>query len=297
MTRFFAAALFLCLSGGLYAYDRPIVTDLQASPGSGTKINLLWKLPGDPQPKISKLFVFRDRKPIVSFSDISESEPVAALPPTAVTWADTVRDYSDYYYAVTAVAGGRQYDIVIASINATVKGVHLRLPEKPAAADSRPAAPEKLYQDGTLRETPLPYLDLLEDHYQEPKPMSSQAYAAAKTLSGRRKRTVLPLDFYVFETDLVSPDGGDDFLLFEILRTTFIRKRYQEAVAELEKLLGTNRAAAVMDRAAFYLGESYYFTGNYKEAVMNFLTVYDVYPVLAKKWIDSALDLLSAQRG
>ena len=123
--------------------------------------------------------------------------------------------------------------------------------------------------------------------------MSDQAKAVAKNLKGKKEieaqTTLIP---YIFEEDLISPDGGDDFLLFEVLRNNFIQKKYSDSVVQLKKLLGTNRSEKVTNRARFYLGQSYYFQENYQEAVKNFLPVYDIYPELAKKWIDSSLDLM-----
>jgi len=76
------------------------------------------------------------------------------------------------------------------------------------------------------------------------------------------------------------------------LKTTFIKRKYKEAQTELLRLLATNRSDAVTSRAFFYLGESYYFSGNYADAVNAFLYAADAYPSLAKKWIDSSLDFM-----
>ena len=38
---------------------------------------------------------------------------------------------------------------------------------------------------------------------------------------------------YVFEEDLISPDGGDDYLLFDVLKTTFIKRKYADAETEM----------------------------------------------------------------
>lgn len=123
--------------------------------------------------------------------------------------------------------------------------------------------------------------------------MSEQVKSVAKNLAGQTKeKEVTVLLPYIFEDDLVSPDGGDDFLLFEILRNYFIQKNYTDSVTQLKKLLGTNRTAKVTNRAMFYLGQSYYFQNNYQQAINSFLQVYDAYPELAKKWIDSSLDLM-----
>ena len=124
--------------------------------------------------------------------------------------------------------------------------------------------------------------------------MSLQAKSVAENL-GSDKNKLKNKNFqkpYIFEEDLISPDGGDDFLLFEILKNSFIRQNYSESQKELLRLSGTKISEEVLNRATFYLGESYYFQGNYQNAVKNFLKVYEVFPELSKKWITSSLDLL-----
>lgn len=95
---------------------------------------------------------------------------------------------------------------------------------------------------------------------------------------------------YIFEEDLISPDGGDDYLLFEILKTTFVQKKYHQAITQIKRLTGTNISNSTRDRAYFYMGEANYFLGNYDEAVKCFVKVQQAYPNLTKKWVDSALD-------
>ena len=78
----------------------------------------------------------------------------------------------------------------------------------------------------------------------------------------------------------------------EINVRDFIQKNYTDSITQLKKLLGTNRTEKVTNRAMFYLGQSYYFQNNYQQSINSFLQVYDAHPELAKKWIDSSLDLM-----
>ena len=93
--------------------------------------------------------------------------------------------------------------------------------------------------------------------------------------------------------DRVSPAGGDEYLLFEILKTYFIKKQYTESITALRNFLAQNRTKSVADRASFYLGESYYYTGNFPAALTRFLALEDTYPELTRRWIDSSLDLFN----
>ena len=95
---------------------------------------------------------------------------------------------------------------------------------------------------------------------------------------------------YIFEEDLVSPDSGDAYFLFEMLKTSCVKKEYKETIDKLNRLGGTNISEDTRNRAYFYLGESEYFSGNYEDAVRNFVRIQQEYPTLSKKWLEASLD-------
>lgn len=292
--KFLALSLLMAaaFSYSAFSTERPIVRDLSAASSGGTTITLSWELPDSPAPAITGLLVYRSTKPVASYYDISDSEPVAKLSGETFFFSDSVNDFKDYYYAVIARTDSGLYDIVLPSINATVNGAHLKIPQKTDTEEEKTAsAKETIYSSDGMRTTPLPFLDFVERQNSSVK-LSDEMYLIARRLgksySAPENRINEP---YIFEEDLISPDGGDGFLLFEVLRTTFIQKKYQESAAELERLIRTNRTQSVTARATFYLAESYYFSGDYKNAAKTFLKVYDTYPAAAKRWIDSSLDL------
>lgn len=291
MKRIITVLIALLFTQFFYAKDRPIITDLEALPSKGNKINLSWKLPQNPDPQIQKLFIYRSNKPVGTYYDIQDALLIATLEPKSVNFSDTVKNYSDYYYAIIAQVNNGKYDIILPSVNATVNGTHLQLKKKPEYTENTASAKEKLVPQDAMRETPLPFLDITEQLSKKPLEMKPETKAIASSLSDEKSRNKRKkMEPYVFEEDLISPDGGDDFLLFEILRTTFIKRKYSESQEQLKKLLGTNRSKSVTKRATFYLGESQYYTRNYEDAVRTFLLVFDDYPVQSKKWIDATLD-------
>ena len=98
---------------------------------------------------------------------------------------------------------------------------------------------------------------------------------------------------YIFQEDLYTPDGGDDFILFEILKNYFIQEKYDQAFISLQHLTKTNIDEKVLNRAIFYMGQSLYFCANYEEAITTFVKVAEIYPELTKKWIVLSLDALN----
>lgn len=296
MKKLFTLIAVFFLAANCFAKDRPIITNLEAKGTRGNKINLSWKIPSAPEPEIQKFFIYRNSKPIGTYYDISDSTLIATIEPEIQNYSDTVKNYNDYYYAIIAQVNNEKYDIILPSVNATVNGTHLTLPPRKENAEKTESAKEKLVPVDGKRETPLPFLDITEQFSKKPVKMSDETKKIAESLASSEKNSKKRMEPYIFEEDIISPDGGDDFLLFEILRTTFIQKKYKESAEQLQKLLGTNRSKEVTKRAIFYLGESEYYTKNYSDAVRTFLLVYDEYPVQAKKWIDATLDEMKTEK-
>lgn len=277
--------VIFCFSFSLFA-ERPIVRNIQANGGKGTKINVYWTLPENPDAPITSLLIYRDTMPISSFDAIEKMDPIAKIDPDFTGYTDTVRDYRDYFYAVVAVTD-KPYDLILVSMNATIDGAHVLVPE----AKEPPKRPEyeKIYPDGKMRETPLPYIGLIEG-MNENSTVSDDTALSTKALSASTDKKTPLMTLYIFEEDLVSPDGGDDYLLFEILKIYFVQKKYSQAITQLKRLAGTNISDDTLARAYFYMGEALYLQGNYSESVKTFVKVQQKFPDLTKKWIDSALD-------
>lgn len=318
--RFFAATL-LFLSGSLFwaQATRPIVSSINAYPSSTTTIIVSWILPKKTEgSSISSLKVYRDTRPLAGQNALKNLTPVATLPHNAVSYTDTVSDFREYYYAVISLTkpgdytndddlyydedldktdtsgGGEAFIVLLPGVNATVNGVRVKSPiQKSAIKPKTESAKEKLYADGTMREQPLPYLDILGITDAPDPTISKSTQEKALALVGGKQthQEAELLDPYLFEQDLMSPAGGDEYLLFETLRTTFVQKNYPAATAALQRFLAQNRATDVTDRANFYLGESYYYCGKYKEALSKFLDLEDTFTTLSRKWVESTLEL------
>ena len=289
MKKAFSILGLLFFSSILFA-EKPIVRDIQAEAGKGNKINIFWTLPENPEKEISSFLIYRDTRQIASYAQIKNISPIAQIDSNFSGYTDLVKDYNDYFYCVLAVTKDSSvpYDLILLSFNSTVKGVHIFM--KTQQKEPQKQEQEKLYYEGTLRETPLPFIDIVENSLQPEPTVSEEAAFAAQTLTNKNKKREPVLKPYIFEEDLISPDGGDDYLLFEILKQYFVHKNYNEAIVQLNKLAGTNIKDSTRSRVYFYIGECEYLTGEYEKAVKSFVKVQDIYPTLARKWINSSLD-------
>ncbi len=277
----------------LNAQNKPVVQDIQATPSKGTKVYITWTLPQNPEPPINKLYIYRDTRPVSSYNQLSTSVFLAELPPDSLSYTDVLSDFNDYYYVVIAYTD-RPMDLILVSMNSTVEGVHLIAPEE-KDIEAKKKTEEKLYTDGAMRETPLPFINYVEgqgrndDNY-----ISSQALESISSLSRSTvKSSSSRVSPYFFEEDLVSPDSGDDFLLFDVLKTTFVQEKYEESILLFNKLNGTNISESVRNRLYFYMGQAYFFMGDFEEAAKYFVKVAHVYPLQTKIWMNYTLDRIA----
>ena len=285
-------SLLLAIAASLCAQNKPIVTDIQAVAAKGTRINIYWTLPQNPEPQITKLLIYRDTRPISSYNQLSSAYFVAELPAEACGYTDSVMDYNDYFYAVIAFTD-RPFDLILVSMNSTVDGVHLIAPQQ-KDIEPKKKSDEKLYTDGTLRETPLPFINYVEGQGQGDTLISDEIAKSATQFSAYSSKSGrTPVSPYFFEEDLISPDSGDDFLLFEVLKNTFVQEKYEESIILLNKLNGTNISESVRNRVYFYIAEAYFFTGDFEEAAKAFVKVAHVYPLQTKIWMNYTLDRIA----
>lgn len=304
---------------------RPVVTGINAEGTADNLITVSWILPKERQGiYVSGFKIYRNTRPIKDFRSLTELKPLAILPAGTISYTDTVNPSVEYYYAVLSLTksgtketeplfydeeldsgteqnAGTLLEVLIPGVNSTVIGARSVYYEKKQLSSEKTAAKQptiepKTYENGEIRELPLPYVDILGDGTKHEKTISKKTQETASSFIRQKKESVRTkkLSPYIFDEDLISPPGGDDYLLFDILKTTFIKKKYSDAAVSLQKFLAQNRTKETSARAAFYLGESHYFMENYDTAVSVFLGLAETYPQLTNRWIESSLDLYRA---
>ncbi len=275
-------SIFLC-AHAFSQSSRTVCAKIHAEQISLNTIRLTWNI--ERTQGVRSLLIFRDERPIESRS-LKNLEPIAEISPSATAYTDTVQFYGFYCYCVAArFSDGEIERIILPAINASASGVRIAREEKIERENEEP----RLYPEGTLREQPLPRIAMFEREPERRKSIGEDARTSAKELSAPppARKKLAP---YIFEEDLIESKSGDDYVLFQILKTSFIRKRYQESAEKLRDFLRVNRGENATNRATFYLAESYHFLGNQKQAISCFVKTADAYPALSRKWIDESLD-------
>lgn len=303
---FFALAFFA--SGLLSAQNRPVAKLLKVDSTKSKCIGIEWEFPKKTEPEVVGIKIYRAKRPYTNSEDIENDLPIAELKASQNFYEDVLNENSSFFYAVIAQTKNGLYKIIIPGINASAKGVR---PKVPAAKEQEPVIqeddfistidPSKLsesqkelyYADNNMRKAPLPNPGALLGFDKPKTKMSGKAIKSAKELGSKKERKPFSIKSpYFFEVDMFSPDGGDEYTLFETLRAGLAPKKYEESVKLLKDFLSVHRNKETSERAQFYLGQSYYFCKDYKNAIRCFLDVQDAYPELSKQWIDSSLDLL-----
>lgn len=304
-------AAFLCAEC-IFSQSRPVANKISATAGAEKNIEIVWAFPERTVPKITGVKVYRAAKPISSYSEIERLSPIANV--TGHQYLDTVSKGGEYFYAVIAMTENSDYKAIIPGMNATTIGVRPRIPAterqgtsenpKSVSEENAPSVSKSDFSQSAhsapkvpvskLRKTPLPFPGTILGLENERKEFSDEARQRVANLANvSAKKSAEPFKTpHFFEDDMFAPDGGDGYILFETLRDGLVQRKYRESVKLFTDFLSVNRNADVTNRAEFYLGESFYFCGEYEKAVQCFLSVQEIFPALAKKWIDSSLDLM-----
>ena len=90
---------------------------------------------------------------------------------------------------------------------------------------------------------------------------------------------------YLFTIDAQSNTGGEELALRTILAGSFIPGHWDAAIMELKRFLSIRRTPSTVARARFYIGEAQFFSGNYHQALLEFLLAQDRYYNQSREWI------------
>ena len=287
-----SCAVFL-LGARIFPESRPIAKNVNASAKNESEIVVTWDF--TPDENVSSLLIFRSLSPIASSEELSSLSPIASVDSGEKSWTDKISEIgkteeNGFFYAVIArLSDGAVYRVVVPSVNATVWECRLPDAEKTETLIEKSPERERLYFSGALREQPLPYMQK-----SLPDAEKSDSQKAADSVKNMfpllPRKTEKKAEPHIFVEDKMTEATGDDYILQMILKRTFFAADYKKAADELVRFLSANRAESAASRAEFYIGECYYFSGDYKKALEYFLKTQDVFVSLSRKWMRLSLN-------
>jgi hypothetical protein len=173
------------------------------------------------------------------------------------------------------------------------------LPGSNATVEAVEVQPAKPSNQAGMRAIPLPLLSVnnavkgadASVEIQSPVPLRPETAKAVSDLKAERAPAPLKKP-RAFVQDLQTPEGGEESALRAIVQGPFAGRNWEASRSELVRYLSLPRAGEPEARARFYLGQSYYFSGSYREALIEFLSVQSLYPGEANEWIQDTLSRL-----
>jgi hypothetical protein len=195
-----------------------------------------------------------------------------------------------WYYALVSedeIRGGRAG--IYPGRNATTEAASIAGEEAPAAITQQ------------IRSMPLPAMSLYNavpwsDHLSELTVTIPLSEEAAQAVDATRVDIAVPpppeKKPRVFARDLAEPSGGEESALMRIVQGSFTEQDWRTAHDELQRYLSLPRSADAERRARFYLGQTCYFSGKYREALVEFLSAQSLHPHETHVWIEATLEAL-----
>ncbi len=245
-----------------------------------------------------QLVVYRNTSPIQSVNELLGSVSVGLIPSSQSEFKDSPIAGIPYYYAIVDAQMLATGSVSLAlGANATRNPVEIPL--------STSTIGESEFAGKRLR--PLPFLVITPGGGSAPELASPGALApAAKSLTPAAQSAVdsllgslppqaaKPLAPVLLDVDKApSPNaGGDEQALLAILSGPFAAKDWASAQRGLKNYLAIRRSRDLELRARFYLGQCYYFEGDFRRSFMEFLLAEDSFYTAVQPWIASIFEKL-----
>lgn len=96
-----------------------------------------------------------------------------------------------------------------------------------------------------------------------------------------------------FAGDLQAAAGDEPAALGGIVRGAFAKREWDAARTALLQYLSLPQTEQAEAKARYYLGQTYYFSGQYRDALLEFLCVRTLDPNEVDEWIDATLTALT----
>jgi hypothetical protein len=254
----------------------PLISNLRARM-ENDKVIISWVLSGDS----GNIILYRSMQPVRNPQDLLNAVIVSSGINTTFT-DNPVQGISWYYAAVCEddISGGNVE--IRPGSNATVN---------PVVISGRDGA------EHVLRSIPLPYMTVHNTmpesdffwRIPERAPLGDETVKALENSQLQPVPSITKKTPRIFVIDLEPPASGEESALNQILRDYFEKHDWENARTSLLYYLSLPRSRDVQARARFYLGQTHYFTGNYREALFEFLSIQGLHPVEAHEWINAVL--------
>jgi hypothetical protein len=274
------------------------ITGIRAAPsaaGDGVEITFTSSSPS------RDLLLFWGTAPLATPEDLLRSASATELDPGTTRYLQMALPGIDYWFAVMDAGLYKLGQARIApGVNATTAPVRIALNPSRISAVPR----------GTARRiTPLPSFSIpagvlngaqsgdsgIVNAPPERKVSAAATRTIALLLQGIARPSAPERQPEVFPSDATPIPGTELSRVQRIVAGPFAGGDMQEAQKQLLDFLGMRRGPDVEAHARFYLGQTYYFQGKPRDALMEFLVAEDFYFKQVQSWKDACFKKLEPE--
>ncbi len=231
-----------------------------------------------------QLVLYRSTSPFMDLSSLVSAIVVSTFKDDGAPYVDYPVPGVPYYYAIIDDDSLRAGTVRFKD-SANTNRIPVEIPSQYENV-KRASVP-------ALRPMPLPWLNVTEEPESVELTFSRETEAKIRDIARSGSISpVTPRKPYVFLSDREASGTGEDLALRLILKNTFTKGAYAEAITQLNDFLSIRRTDDTVARTRFYLGESLFFTGEYSKALFQFLLVEDRYYGQAREWARYAIERL-----
>lgn len=276
---FFAFLFFITFFSLFCQSNKPYAKNINLSLNDNQLV-LTWENPkkdANTNFSIKNIYIYKDVEPILSTKQLSKENLVDILSNTEDSYIISDKNnFSPYFAVLYQLTDNSFFDILIIAENTTVYNERIAKQINKLVGITEPTTKEEITQEGLpegkLRNTPLPAMDFID---LKENPKSSQKKSG---------QTIIDIEPYIFEEDKSKEAMGISYEFNQIISRYFDKKEFDKATIDFLTLLQNKHDEKSTARLYFYLGECYFFTEDYVDALNCFLQSEKIYPSVSKKW-------------
>lgn len=241
---------------------------------------LTWK----PSMAGKNLVLYRSTSPFINLESLVQSIPVSSFQDNGVPFVDYPVPGISYYYtildedAIRTGAVSFEYGINTNRIPIEIPSYYSKIQRKYLPS---------------VRAMPLPWLNPYKKIEPLPVVFSPTTNNIITTLvQNSPVKKPIKRNSFIFAFETQATGGGEEFALRKIIETYFMTNQWEATEEEIDNFLSIRRTAETAARARFYLGQTFFFRGEYTKALLEFLLSQDTYYNKSREWIEYTMENL-----
>lgn len=233
----------------------------------------------------NNLVLYRSTSPFISLESLVQSIPVSSFQDSGVPFVDYPVPGIPYYYAILD-EGTIRTGTVSFEYGINTNRIPVEIPSYFAKIQRNPLP--------AIRPMPLPWLNPYKEIKPLPAIFSIETNKIITNLLEKKPIQKTPeREAFIFSIDIKPVGGGEELALKKIIETHFITAQWETAAKEIGNFLSIRRTPETVARARFYLGQTYFFRGDYTNALLEFLLSQDEYYNKSREWIQYSMERLN----